>query len=253
MAAPMSIASTPDLVAARCRAGVLGCFPTHNAWKDAGLTHWLGLIGSSRQRHSDITGSAAAPFAVNINVSRAKPAELLARELDLCRRHDVQIVTTNVGDPSDVVARVHEWGGMLVEADLADIVWTDAVCGVSGNFLRPSLLEHGLAPDCLPPLDAAGRPTIPREVKPWRIIFSGGHSVAGIAAVPSVGDEIFVRQPHNGVVIDPFGGAQEASSPMVVLDMLGRHGVTATEQVARIRADPVGDRPQMRTVYREGA
>jgi nitronate monooxygenase len=57
MATPMSIASTPDLVAACCRAGVLGCFPTHNAWKDAGLTHWLELIGSSRQRHADITVS----------------------------------------------------------------------------------------------------------------------------------------------------------------------------------------------------
>jgi hypothetical protein len=142
---------------------------------------------------------------------------------------------------------------MLVEADLADIVWTDAVCGVSGNFLRPSLLEHGLDPDCLPPLDAAGRPTMPREVRPWRMIFSGGHSVAGIAAVSSVGDEIFVRQPHDGVLVDPLGGTQEASPPMVVLDVLGRHGVTATEQVAWIRTDPVGDCPQMHAVHREGA
>ncbi|WP_317155484.1 hypothetical protein [[Mycobacterium] appelbergii] len=85
MAAPMSIASTPELVTACCRAGVIGCFPTHNAWK-------------------------------------------------------------------------------------------------------ASSLEHGLDPDQLPPLDAAHRPTIPRRIKPWRMILSGGHSVAGITDVPSVAD-----------------------------------------------------------------
>jgi len=285
MAAPMSIASTPELVTACCRAGVVGCFPTHNAWKDSGLDQWLERIDASLSDHADITGSAAAPFAVNINVSRAKPAELLARELELCRLHGVQIVTTNVGDPSEVVAQVHDWGGMvvhdavsvaqadravaagvdglmlvcagagglggdlspmafvprvrgffdgliqlaggvctgggiraalalgadmacmgtlfiateesgvhddhkrmLVEADLADVVWTDAICGIPGSFLRASLREHGLDPDNLPPLDSARRPTIPRHIKPWRMIFSGGHSTAGIAAVPSVAD-----------------------------------------------------------------
>jgi len=285
MAAPMSIASTPELVTACCRAGVIGCFPTHNAWKDAGLGPWLESIDSARQRHADNSGTAAAPFAVNINVSRAKPAELLARELELCRLHGVQIITTNVGDPSDVIARVHDWGGivihdavsvvqaeraatagvdglmlvcagagglggdlspmafvprvrsffdgliqvaggictgggiraaqalgadmacmgtvfiateesgvhedhkrMLADADLADVVWTDAVCGVPGSFLRPALAAHGLDPDNLPPLDAARRPTIPRHIKPWRMIFSGGHSVAGIADVPTVAD-----------------------------------------------------------------
>lgn len=283
MAAPMSIASTPELVTACCRAGVMGCFPTHNAWKDTDLGQWLEGIDSSLRHHADHTGSAAAPYAVNINVSRAKPTELLMQEIDLCRRHNVQIVTTNVGDPSDVVAQVHDWGGivihdavsvaqaeravaagvdglmlvcagglggnlspmafvprvrsffdgliqvaggvctgggiraalalgadmacmgtlfiateesgvplghkrMLVSADLADVVWTDAICGIAGSFLRPSLLEHGLDPEKLPPLDGAGRPTIPRDIKPWRMIFSGGHSVAGIADVPSVAD-----------------------------------------------------------------
>lgn len=285
MAAPMSIASTPELVAACCRAGVLGCFPTHNAWKADGLDLWLEQIDSLLHRHADNTGSAPAPYAVNINVSRAKSAELLDREIELCRSHAVPIVTTNVGDPSDVVAQVHDWGGivihdavsvaqaeravaagvdglmlvcagagglggdlspmafvprvrsffdgviqvaggvctgggiraalalgadmacmgtlfiateesgvhddhkrMLVRADLADVVCTDAICGISGSFLRPSLLEHGLDPENLPPLDTKRRPTIPRHIKPWRMVFSGGHSVAGIAGVPSVAD-----------------------------------------------------------------
>lgn len=287
MAAPMSIASTPALVEACCRAGVVGCFPTHNAWRDDGLESWLTGISSALRGHPDATGREPAPVAVNINVSKTKPAELLDRELDICRRHEVEIVTTNVGDPSEVVKQVHDWGGlvihdavsvaqaergaaagvdglmlvcagagglggdlspmafvprvrtffdgiiqlsggvctgsgiraglalgadmacagtlfiatqesgapvdhkrMLVDAEPADIIWTDSVCGLAGNFLRPSLQLHGLDPDHLPPLDAAGRPTIRRDIKPWKMLWSGGHSVAGINGIPSVAARI---------------------------------------------------------------
>ncbi|KBZ61144.1 nitronate monooxygenase [Mycobacterium marseillense] len=285
MAAPMSIASTPALIEACCLAGVVGCFPTHNAWKNSGLSAWVDRIAATLQRHADASGQMPAPFAVNINVSRAKPADTLAQEVEICRRHGVEIVTTNVGNPASVVEQVHDWGGvvihdaisvsqaeraveagvdglmlvcagagglggdlspmafvprvrsffdgliqlaggvttgggiraaialgadmacagtrfiatqesgvanghkqMLVDADLADIVWTEAVCGIGGNFLRPSLVAHGLNPDDLPPLDESGRPSIPRDIKPWQMIWSGGHSVAGITAVPTVAD-----------------------------------------------------------------
>jgi nitronate monooxygenase len=285
MAAPMSIASIPELVEACCLAGIVGCFPTHNAWKDSGLEVWVGRIAATLQSAADASGVRPAPFAVNINVSRAKRADILQRELEICRRHDVEIVTTNVGDPAAVVERVHDWGGtvihdavsvtqaeraveagvdglmlvcagagglggdlspmsfvprvrgffdgiiqlaggvtsgggiraalalgadmacagtrfiatlesgvveehkrMLVDADLADVVWTKEICGIGGNFLRPSLVANGLDPNQLPPLDDSRRPTIPEDVKPWSMIWSGGHSVAGITSVPSVAE-----------------------------------------------------------------
>jgi nitronate monooxygenase len=75
---------------------------------------------------------------------------------------------------------------MLVDAEPGDVLWTDRVCGVGGNFLRPSLAANGLDPEQLPPLDSSGRPTIPRSVKPWQMVWSGGHSVAGIREVPTV-------------------------------------------------------------------
>ena len=77
---------------------------------------------------------------------------------------------------------------MLVDSDLADVLWTADVCGIGGNFLRPSLVEHGLDPDNLPPLDDSRRPTIPRALKPWKMIWSGGHSVAGISDILSVAE-----------------------------------------------------------------
>src|SRR5271165_4197455 len=114
MAAPMSIASTPALVEACCLAGVIGCFPTHNAWQNSGLEAWLDRISATLQRRSDTTGARSAPFAVNISVSRAKPAELLHDEIAICRRWGVEIITTNVGDPARIVEQVHDWGGIVI-------------------------------------------------------------------------------------------------------------------------------------------
>lgn len=285
MSAPMSIASTPALVEACCLAGIVGCFPTHNARRDDGLEAWLQRITGTLARAADETGVAPAPVAVNISVARTKPTELLLHELDVCRRTGVEIVTTNVGDPTLVVERAHDWGAivvhdvttlhqaeraarcgvdglmlvcagagglggqlspmafvprvreffdgivqlaggvctgggvraaqvlgadmaccgtrfiatqesgvdpghkqMLIEADLGDVLWTDRICGIAGNFLRPSLSAHGLNPDHLPGLDSAGRPMIPAQLKPWSTLWSGGHSLAGIHSVPTVAE-----------------------------------------------------------------
>jgi nitronate monooxygenase len=286
MAAPMSIASTPALVAAACRAGVIGCFPTHNAWRGDGLSSWVERLIRERDAALD-AGGTWAPFAVNINVSGAKPADLLAEEIKICRLAELPIVTTNVGNPTEVVKQVHDWGAivihdattveqaekavvagvdglmlvcagagglsgqlnpfafvarvrtffdgvvqlaggvatgrgiaaaqvlgadmvcmgtrfiatresgvadghkqMLIDADIADVLWTDAICGVGGNFLRPSIAMNGLDPDGLPPVDGDRRPTIPREIKPWKMVWSGGQCVGAIADVPSVADLI---------------------------------------------------------------
>jgi nitronate monooxygenase len=58
MAAPMSIASTVQLVEAACRAGVIGCFPTHNAARGGGLRAWLDHLVRTLAAERDAT-----PFA----------------------------------------------------------------------------------------------------------------------------------------------------------------------------------------------
>ncbi|MET0702048.1 MAG: nitronate monooxygenase, partial [Mycobacterium sp.] len=136
MAAPMSIASTPDLVAACCAAGIVGCFPTHNAWAADGLDTWLHRLADAQRDGRAPTGVHHAPFAVNINVSSAKPADLLNQELDLCRRHGVEIVTTNVGHPGSVVERVHDWGGLVIH-DCVSVAQAERAveAGVDGLML----------------------------------------------------------------------------------------------------------------------
>ena len=284
MAAPMSIASNVALVSACSRAGIIGCFPTHNAARAGGLASWIDDIEASRQVHADAGGNPA-PFAVNINVSRHKPPETLAAELAACRAARLPLITTNAGNPSELVKQVHDWGGlvihdattveqaekavaagvdglmlvcagagglggllspfafvpkvrrffdgiiqlaggvasgegiaaaellgadmvcmgtrfiateesgvvpghkqMLMQASLSDVLWTDAICGINANFLRPSIAANQLDPDHLPPLSPTGRPTLPAHVKPWSMVWSGGHSAALIDSVPTVAD-----------------------------------------------------------------
>lgn len=281
MAAPMSIASSRGLVSAAIRAGIMGCFPTHNAAREGGLALWVDeLLAVQRQGHEQ--GETIAPFAVNINVSRAKPRALLAEEIAVCRNARLPVITSNAGNPAELVKQVHDWGGlvihdattveqaeraiaagvdglmlvcagagglggllspfafvpkvrkmfdgiiqlaggvadgsgiaaaqtlgadmvcmgtrfiatvesgvdsghkqMLIEAGSADVLWTDAICGIAANFLAPSIRDNGLDPECLPAL-VEGRANIPASIKPWKMVWSGGHSVELIERVPTV-------------------------------------------------------------------
>jgi nitronate monooxygenase len=80
---------------------------------------------------------------------------------------------------------------MLVENAAKDIVYTNAISGVHGNYLRPSLVAAGLDPDNLPVGDkermnfAAGRRNRPAA---WKDIWGAGQGLGGIIDVPAVGE-----------------------------------------------------------------
>lgn len=81
-----------------------------------------------------------------------------------------------------------DYRAAVVTARAADIVLTDAVSGVPGNFLRSSLAAAGLDGGGAGPgrLDL-GRGT-DGERKPWRDIWSAGQSVAGVDRAEPVAD-----------------------------------------------------------------
>ena len=80
---------------------------------------------------------------------------------------------------------------MLIDGAARDIVYTNAISGVHGNYLRPSLVAAGLDPDDLPVGDkdrmnfAAGRRNRPAA---WKDIWGAGQGLGSIADVPSVGE-----------------------------------------------------------------
>jgi nitronate monooxygenase len=84
-----------------------------------------------------------------------------------------------------------EYKRMLVEGAAKDIVYTNAISGVHGNYLRPSLVGAGLDPDNLPLGDkdrmnfAAERRNRPAA---WRDIWGAGQGLGSIDDVPSVAE-----------------------------------------------------------------
>lgn len=86
---------------------------------------------------------------------------------------------------------------MLVRSRLDDVLLTRAFTGLETNMLRPSIAAAGLDPDDLP---ARGAIDISKDInaaerdrpdaKRWKDIWSAGHSVSGVADVPTVAELI---------------------------------------------------------------
>jgi nitronate monooxygenase len=81
---------------------------------------------------------------------------------------------------------------MIVEHAAADIIYTSAVSGVPGNFLRPSIAASGIDPESL--VEAPGRPVLklfqPDSSGPraWKEIWSAGQGIGAIHEVRSVAE-----------------------------------------------------------------
>ncbi|WP_396449638.1 NAD(P)H-dependent flavin oxidoreductase [Actinomadura sp.] len=130
VAAPMTDVSGPDLVIAACRAGVVGSFPTHNAWTVLELDGWLEQITAGL---IDL-GDAAAPFAANLVVHRSN--DRLERDVAALVRREVPLVITSVGSPAPVLGPLQD-AGCLVFADVASMRHVDRAidAGVDGLVL----------------------------------------------------------------------------------------------------------------------
>ncbi len=79
----------------------------------------------------------------------------------------------------------------IVEGEASDIVYSDLFTGVSGNYLRPSIVAAGLDPDNLPKGDystmnfGSGGNT---DAKAWRDIWGSGQGIGAVKAVlPAAG------------------------------------------------------------------
>ncbi|HYG28173.1 MAG TPA: nitronate monooxygenase [Caulobacteraceae bacterium] len=105
--APMFLVSGVELTVAACQAGLVGSFPASNARDAAGLASWLGQI-----REALADDAAAAPFAVNINLQKGRYADHDAM-VAACEAARAPLVITSVGDPTEIVERVHGWGGQV--------------------------------------------------------------------------------------------------------------------------------------------
>jgi nitronate monooxygenase len=286
IAAPMFIVSTPQVVMAQCKAGIVGSFPALNARPASQLDDWLSQITEELADYARANPRLkVAPFAVNQIVHASN--NRLEHDVQSCVKYRVPIVITSLRPPAEVVSAVHSYGGivlhdvinlrhaqkaaeqgvdgiiavcagagghagllspfalvkqirevysgaiilsgamstgadvlaaqvlgadlaylgtrfiatteanaseaykkMLVDSRAEDIVYTNLFSGISGNYLRGSVVNIGLDPDDLPTADktkmnfGTGGNT---EFKAWKDIWSAGQSVSGIHEVQTTG------------------------------------------------------------------
>ena len=117
VAAPLFIISTPNLVIAQCKAGIVGSFPALNAREQHGdpimLDIWLRQITEELDRHNQTNpDSPAAPFAVNQIVHRSNAR--LDRDLEICSKWNVPIWITSLGARVEVNDAAHSCGGIAL-------------------------------------------------------------------------------------------------------------------------------------------
>ncbi|MGZ0785057.1 NAD(P)H-dependent flavin oxidoreductase [Pseudomonas saponiphila] len=283
VAAPLFIISTPELVIAQCKAGIVGSFPALNARPAERLSEWIEQITQALAEHDRLHPERpAAPFAVNQIVHRSN--DRLEQDMAVCVKYKVPIIITSLGARPEINQAVHSYGGIVLHdvinnrfarkaidkgadgliavaagagghagtqspfalvqeirqwfdgplllsgaiasgrsilaaralgADLAyigsafiataeanavpaykemirqsgaeDIVYTNLITGVHGNYLKASLSAAGLDPEALPSSDpsqmnfGADR----QRPKAWKEIWGCGQGIGVLHAVPT--------------------------------------------------------------------
>lgn len=78
---------------------------------------------------------------------------------------------------------VEDYKRMLVESGAEDIVYTNLITGVHGNYLKPSLRRAGLDPDNLGGQEASQMNFGTERKRKWKDIWGAGQSVSGVGQV----------------------------------------------------------------------
>lgn len=107
IAAPMFLASGPELVIECCKAGVVGTFPALNQRSSQGLEQWLTEVQAALAEF----GADAAPYGVNLIVHKSNPR--LEEDLALCIKHQVPLIITSLGANAELIEAVHGYGGLV--------------------------------------------------------------------------------------------------------------------------------------------
>jgi len=109
--APMYRVSNPALVREACKGGLVGALPRQNVRDLETFDAWLAEIVEALNVHAAQHPTARiGPIAVNLS---RLPDDQLAEHLAVCKRHGVELIISAMGDPTELIRRVHDWGGKV--------------------------------------------------------------------------------------------------------------------------------------------
>jgi nitronate monooxygenase len=111
---PMFIASGPALVAAQCKAGIVGAFPALNARPAEMLDTWLTDLKAELDAYRAANpGATVGPIAVNQIVHQSN--DRLEHDVAMCVKHQVPIIISSLrAPPREMLDAIHAYGGIVL-------------------------------------------------------------------------------------------------------------------------------------------
>ncbi|MBE8190647.1 MAG: nitronate monooxygenase [Alphaproteobacteria bacterium] len=179
---PLFIVSSPELVIAQCKAGVVGSFPALNARPQPVLDEWLTRINTELEEYKITNPDAIiAPYAVNQICHSSN--DRLMEDMETCVKHKAPIIITSLRSPVEVVEAAHSYGG-LVYHDVINVRHAKKAAEIGVDGLILVCAGAGGHAGTLSPF------ALVREVKQWfdgTILVSGavgdGYCVAAALAM----------------------------------------------------------------------
>lgn len=211
--APMFIVSTPRLVIAQCKAGVVGSFPALNAREGAGepamLEAWLKEITEALDAHNQAHPDApAAPFAVNHIVHRSNSR--VERDVEICMRWKVPVWITSMGAREDVNEAAHACGALVLHDVISDRFARKAIAKGADGLIAVAAGAGGHASHVSPF-------ALVQEIRGW---FDGPLALSGAIAT---GGAILAAQAAGAdfaYIGSPFIATEEANAPVAYKQMI---------------------------------
>lgn len=201
IAAPMFLVSNPALVAACCKAGVVGTFPALNQRSTAGFTAWLDELAGT-------LAPSDAPYGVNLIVHKTNPR--LQADLAEVVRHKVPLVITSLGAAAEVVDAVHGYGGVVFH-DIVNARHAEKAARAGVDGLIPVAAGAGGHAGTVNPFALVAEI---RSLFPGYLALSGCiGSGAGVAAALALGADFAYLGTR-------FIATQEAAAPEAYKQML---------------------------------
>ena len=253
IAAPLFIISTPDLVIAQCKAGIVGSFPALNARPADQLEVWLERITSELAEYDrQNPDKPSAPFAVNQIVHKSN--DRLDHDMEVCARFKVPIVISSLGARKEINEAVHAWGGIVlhdvidnrfakkaIEKGADGLIAVAAGAGGHAGAQSPFALLQEIRQWFDGPLALSGSISSGRAILTAQVM---GADLAYMGSAFIATQEANAVDGHKQMIVD------SAANDVVYTNLItGVHGNYLKPSMARAGLDPdnlpVGDASQM--------
>jgi nitronate monooxygenase len=208
---PMFIVSTPALVIAQCKAGIVGSIPALNARPKEMLKDWIAEIKEALSVHDRLYPDApCAPFAINQIAHRTNDR----LDCDMCAIAEAQvpIVIVSLAAPENILSAVHSYGGLVfndvvntrhaikcAEAGVDGLIAVSAGAGGHTGTISPFALVEEIREFWDGPLGLGGAIATGRGILAARVL---GADFAYVGSAFIVADEANAQPGYKQMVLE---------------------------------------------------